>query len=65
MKTTSEINMARFSAKLAFVVMFLICHTSIAQNVIAWGSNTKGQTNVPPSATNVIAVAAAGITAWL
>ncbi len=58
MKTTSEINMARFSAKLAFVVMFLICHTSIAQNVIAWGSNTKGQTNVPPSATNVIAVAA-------
>ena len=58
MKRKGEMNMARFSAKLAFVITFLICHTGIAQNVVAWGSNTKGQTNVPPSATNVIAVAA-------
>ena len=29
-----------------------------AQNVIAWGSNTYGQLNVPANATNVIAVAA-------
>ena len=28
------------------------------QNVIAWGSNAQGQTNVPPSATNVLSVAA-------
>jgi alpha-tubulin suppressor-like RCC1 family protein len=30
------------------------------QNVIAWGANTQGQCNVPPSATNVIGVAAGG-----
>ena len=29
-----------------------------AQEVIAWGDNSQGQTNVPPSATNIIAVAA-------
>ncbi len=31
-----------------------------AQSVIAWGNNSSGQTNVPASATNVIAVAAGG-----
>src|SRR4051812_8315519 len=33
---------------------------SPGQNVIAWGTNTQGQCNVPPLATNVIAVAAGG-----
>ena len=31
-----------------------------SQNVIAWGANTQGQCNVPPSATNVVAVAGGG-----
>ena len=31
---------------------------SFGQNVIAWGSNTQGQANVPASATNVFSVAA-------
>ena len=34
--------------------------SSSAQNVIAWGDNTFGQTNVPPSATNVISISVGG-----
>jgi alpha-tubulin suppressor-like RCC1 family protein len=41
-------------------IALCVCHPALAQdvNVVAWGNNTQGQTNVPPSATNVIAVAA-------
>ena len=40
------------------LVLFLLCgFAASAQNVIAWGSNSAGQTNVPATATNVIAVA--------
>jgi alpha-tubulin suppressor-like RCC1 family protein len=41
-------------------MLALLLSTSIgrAQNVIAWGDNSYGQATVPPSATNVIAVAA-------
>lgn len=34
--------------------------SAFAQQVLAWGNNTFGQTNVPPSATNAIAVAGGG-----
>ena len=34
-----------------------VCH---AGNVVAWGRNPFGETNVPPNATNVVAVAAGG-----
>ena len=56
-KTLGNI-VARCFAILAFGMITSICTTGSAQNVVAWGSNTQGQTNVPSSATNVIAVAA-------
>ena len=40
------------------VIVLASVSASCAQTVIAWGSNTQGQTDVPPTATNVIAVAA-------
>jgi alpha-tubulin suppressor-like RCC1 family protein len=49
--------------KRAFILLFLVAFariSAIAQNVIAWGGNAQGQCNVPPSATNAIAVAAGG-----
>ena len=42
----------------ALAAVMLSAAVSRAQNVIAWGGNSQGQTNVPASATNVIAVAA-------
>ena len=38
--------------------LFFAGENICGQNVIAWGNNSAGQTNVPASATNVIAVAA-------
>jgi len=58
MKETGKIILGRCFTTLAFVMVFSICITGSAQNVVAWGNNTQGQTNVPPSATNVVAVAA-------
>lgn len=58
MKKTGGNNAARCFAILAFAMIAFICTSGSAQNVVAWGNNTQGQTNVPPSATNVIAVAA-------
>ena len=49
----------------ALAALLLSATTGRAQNVIAWGDNSQGQTNVPPSATNVIAVAAEPRTAWV
>jgi len=41
-----------------------VCSATIAPatppNVIAWGDNSSGQTNVPPQATNVVAISAGG-----
>ncbi len=52
----------QFVSKSAFAGLFLFLTSSFlaaAGNVVvAWGDNTYGKTNVPPSATNVIAVAA-------
>jgi Alpha-tubulin suppressor and related RCC1 domain-containing proteins len=45
---------------LLFTVATFIGGNARGQNVIAWGANTQGQCNVPPSATNVIGVAAGG-----
>jgi alpha-tubulin suppressor-like RCC1 family protein len=42
---------------LALVAINLCCNVCVAQNVVAWGRNTDGQTNVPPEATNIIVVA--------
>ena len=40
--------------------LFLWTATASGQNVIAWGGDASGQTNIPASATNVIQVAAGG-----
>ena len=40
------------------VVIGLLFPASSSAQVIAWGSGSSGQTNIPPSATNVVAVAA-------
>ena len=40
----------------ALAIVLLSAPTGRAQNVIAWGNGSQGQTNVPPSATNVVAV---------
>jgi len=58
MKATGKIIIRRCFKTLAFVMVLSICISGSAQNVIAWGSNSQGQINVPPSATNVIAVSA-------
>lgn len=52
--------MDRISIWTIVVAAFLFSnsHSSFAQNVIAWGNNDSGQTDVPADATNVIAVAA-------
>ena len=42
----------------ALAIALLSATTGHAQNVIAWGNGSQGQTNVPPAATNVVAVAA-------
>ena len=49
----------------ALAIALLTATTGRGQNVIAWGNNTYKQTNVPLSATNVVAVAAGAYTAWL
>jgi len=33
-------------------------------SVVAWGKNTSGQTTVPATAKNVVAIAAGGTTVW-
>src|SRR5690349_1277141 len=40
-----------------FALILILAQTANGQQVIAWGNNNFGQTNVPPAATNVIAVA--------
>lgn len=51
-----------FISKAASAGWFLFLISSVPVNagnyVVAWGDNTYGQTNVPPSATNVMAIAA-------
>src|ERR1035438_1570097 len=44
----------------SWILCLLLVSANIAhsQNVIAWGDGSQGQTNVPPSATNVLTVAA-------
>src|ERR1019366_5584789 len=42
----------------ALVIVMLSADASRAQNVAGWGENLEGQTNVPPTATNLVAVAA-------
>src|ERR1017187_9063973 len=42
------------------MVMLSAC-AGRAQNVIAWGNGSRGQTTVPKSATNVVAVAAGAL----
>jgi alpha-tubulin suppressor-like RCC1 family protein len=39
-------------------LMGFLSQSGNGQNVLAWGDNSQGQTNVPPSASNVVAVAA-------
>ncbi len=58
MRHVNANKLGRNFAIIALGLMCFFCTTGSAQNVIAWGSNSQGQTNVPPSATNVIAVAA-------
>jgi alpha-tubulin suppressor-like RCC1 family protein len=52
------------STKRALILLLILAafvgSDARSQNVIAWGANTQGQCNVPPSATNVVAVAAGG-----
>src|ERR1035441_4639160 len=56
MTTSRFASLAWTSSALA---MLLLCASAgRAQNVIAWGDDSQGQTDVPSSATNVIAVAA-------
>lgn len=45
----------------ALAMVVLPAGASCAQDVIAWGNGSRGQTNVPPSATNVVAVAAGAL----
>lgn len=51
-----------FVAKLVPAVLLGLqitaCSSFAGNHVVAWGSDNYGQTNVPPSATNVIAIAA-------
>src|ERR1035438_2668592 len=44
----------------SWILCLLLVSANIAhsQNVIAWGDNSFGQTNVPNNATNVVAIAA-------
>ena len=58
MTKAHKTNLLRNFATITFSVCFFVCFTGSAQNVVAWGSNTQGQINVPASATNVVAVAA-------
>lgn len=45
--------------RLAFIAALVIPSASgLAQSLVVWGSNTSGQTNVPPPATNLVSVAA-------
>ena len=50
-------NTFRTFLNLAAIVMMLLTRSGLAQNVMAWGNNSFGQTVVPPTATNVLAVA--------
>jgi len=45
----------------ALAIALLSVGTGRAQNVIAWGDDSRGQTDVPSSATNIVAVAAGAI----
>ncbi len=56
MKTHRSAFLGWTSSTLA--ILLLCATTGRAQNVIAWGDDSQGQTDVPPSATNVVAVAA-------
>jgi Regulator of Chromosome Condensation (RCC1) repeat protein len=51
-----------FVSKAAWTGLFLLLFSLVPVNagnyVVAWGDDTYGQTNVPPSATNVMAIAA-------
>jgi alpha-tubulin suppressor-like RCC1 family protein len=48
------------SAAIFTTVFFVLCPPLVnaGNTVVAWGDNAFGQTNVPPAATNVIAIAA-------
>ncbi|HWI56975.1 MAG TPA: RCC1 domain-containing protein, partial [Bacillota bacterium] len=55
-------NFSRIVGKAGLLISLalLSANTARAQNVIAWGDNSRGQATVPASATNVIAVAGGG-----
>jgi alpha-tubulin suppressor-like RCC1 family protein len=44
---------------LVFCALGMVSHAQIGESqVVAWGSNSSGQTNLPPGLTNVVAIAA-------
>lgn len=56
-----QISLAAFRSVFILTV-FLCCNTFAAtgSTIVAWGSNTYGQTNVPSGLSNVVTVAAGG-----
>jgi len=42
-------------------LLLISANIAHSQNVIAWGNGSQGQTNIPPLATNVVAVAAGAL----
>src|SRR5438128_2638374 len=60
MRTISNRTIANAGSMCILVLATAILDSPAASQIVAWGSNTFGQTNVPPSLTNATMIACGG-----